>query len=96
MAAPSTTQSSRERTTADSIADGVITAKIKSGLMADPRTNGYSIDVATHGANVSLGGFVEFAIVRQQVLQIAADVPGVQHIEDFLDVRIISESLQRM
>jgi osmotically-inducible protein OsmY len=71
----------------ESVADGVITARIRSRLMMDPVTSSYSIEVVTLKSTVRLEGYVEFDAVRDQVLHIVADVSGVRQVENFLDIR---------
>ena len=77
----------QQLTPAEVIADGIITAKIRSALLADPLTGGYSIHIASVRARIRLDGFVEFAAVRQRALQIAAQVEGVVLVEDLLEIR---------
>lgn len=70
-----------------SISDGVITAKIKALLVAEPVTESYDIRVETFQGIVQLSGFVETMVVRGVALQFARDVEGVQQVTDSLDVR---------
>jgi hyperosmotically inducible periplasmic protein len=77
-----TQQRSRE-----AISDGVITARIKVGLMADPVTAAYDIHVETFKGIVELTGFVETTTVRAEALHVAQDVDGVQQVNDWLDIR---------
>jgi hyperosmotically inducible periplasmic protein len=71
----------------DAISDGVITARIKLGLIADPITATYDIHVETFKGIVELTGFVETTTVRAEALQVAHDVDGVQQVTDLLDIR---------
>ena len=71
----------------EAINDGVIAARIKVGLMADPVTAAYDIHVECFKGIVELTGFVETTIVRAEALHVAEDVDGVQQVNDSLDIR---------
>jgi hyperosmotically inducible periplasmic protein len=71
----------------EAISDGVITARIKVGLMADSLTAPYDIHVETFKGIVELTGFVETTTVRAEALHVAEDVEGVQQVNDSLDIR---------
>ena len=69
------------------ITDGVITAKVRAALCADPITAHYDICVETLAGVVELTGFVETEIVRTEALQVTEHVKGVRQVHDLLDVR---------
>jgi hyperosmotically inducible periplasmic protein len=73
----------------EAISDGVITARIKVGLTADPITAAYDIHVETFKGIVELTGFVETTTVRAEALLVAHDVEGVQQVNDSLDIRVV-------
>jgi hyperosmotically inducible periplasmic protein len=73
----------------EAISDGVITARVRVGLIADPITSGYDIHVETFKGVVELTGFVETTTVRAEALQLARDVAGVELVRDSLDIRIV-------
>jgi hypothetical protein len=74
-------------TAREAIRDGLITAKVKMRLSADPLTDGYDIRVETFKGSVQLSGFVDTAAARAEALELAWDVEGVQLVEDLLDTR---------
>jgi hyperosmotically inducible protein len=76
-----------KHSTGQAISDGVITAKVRASLAADPVTGAYDIHVETFRGIVQLSGFVETTAVRAEALQLACDVQGVQQVKDFLDIR---------
>ena len=71
----------------DAISDGVITARIRAGLTADPVTAAYDIHVETFKGIVELTGFVETTTVRDEAVHVAQDIEGVQQVNDALDMR---------
>jgi hyperosmotically inducible periplasmic protein len=78
---------SMQNSTRKAITDGVITAKVRAALCADPITAGYDICVETMAGVVELTGFVETEIVRTEALQVTEHVHGVLQVQDLLDVR---------
>jgi hyperosmotically inducible protein len=77
----------QEQSAPEAISDGVITAKIKVGLNADPITARYGIHVETFKGVVELSGFVETTSVRDEAVQLAQAVAGVRQVKDSLDIR---------
>jgi hyperosmotically inducible periplasmic protein len=77
----------RQQSARGAINDGLITAKIRAALTADPITADYEISVETLEGVVLLAGFVETAIVRAEALQVAQHVEGVLRVDDSLDLR---------
>ena len=67
--------------------DGVVTAKVKAALVADPVTKAHQINVETFKGTVQLSGFVETAEARTRALQLARDVEGVRKVKDAMEVR---------
>jgi len=76
-----------KHTAREAISDGLITAKVKMRLSADPLTDAYDIRVETFKGSVQLSGFVDTAAARAEALELAWDVEGVQVVEDLLDTR---------
>lgn len=69
------------------IDDSVLTAKVKSALIADSETKAHQINVETFQGTVQLSGFVDDAKVRQRAAQVAGNVEGVRDVQNKLEVR---------
>jgi hyperosmotically inducible protein len=67
--------------------DSVITAKVKSALVADPTTKAHQINVETFQGTVQLSGFVDSPEARSRATQVASDVEGVKDVKNALQVR---------
>ncbi len=76
-----------DRTAGVVIDDAVITAKVKSSLLADSGTHGLKIDVDTRKGVVQLNGFVASATEKTLAHNLAAKVEGVKSVENDLTVR---------
>ena len=76
-----------ERSTGVVIDDAVITAKVKSSLLADSGTKGLKIDVDTKNGVVQLKGNVASASERTLAQNLAAKVEGVKSVENKLAVK---------
>jgi hyperosmotically inducible protein len=68
----------------DDIADGVITAKVKTALLADDEVKGLRIDVETHDGVVSLSGTVDKASNIERAGHIARETSGVKSVDNRL------------
>jgi osmotically-inducible protein OsmY len=67
--------------------DGVIAAKVKTGLAQDPVTEAHRIDVDTLHGVVRLSGLVDSNRSRTRALEIARSVDGVKEVRDDLEIR---------
>jgi osmotically-inducible protein OsmY len=67
--------------------DSVITAKVKSALVADDTTKAYQISVETFEGTVQLSGAVDGADARTRATQIAKGVEGVRDVKNNLELR---------
>ena len=79
-----------ERTAANAgraVDDSVITAKVKSALIADPTTKAHQIEVETFQGQVQLSGYVEDEKARDRAAQVARDIEGVKSVKNSLQVR---------
>jgi osmotically-inducible protein OsmY len=76
-----------QQSAGEAVDDGVVTAKVKAALVADPVTKVHQINVETFKGTVQLSGFVESAEARSRALQLARDVDGVKRVKDAMDVR---------
>ena len=79
---PCLQQSARE-----AISDGVITARIKSELLAYELTAGQDIHVDTTAGIVELTGFAETATICAAAELIAQNVAGVHAVHNQMDCR---------
>jgi len=76
-----------QQSAGSAVDDGVVTAKVKAALVADPVTKAHQINVETFKGTVQLSGFVETAEARTRALQLARDVEGVRKVKDAMEVR---------
>jgi osmotically-inducible protein OsmY len=78
---------SKQQSTRGAISDGLIMAKVRAALAADPITMDYEINVESFDGVVELTGFADTATVRAEALQLAQHVEGVLRVRDSLDLR---------
>lgn len=76
-----------QQSAGEAVDDGVVTAKVKAALVADPVTKAHQITVETFKGTVQLSGFVESDEARTRALQLARDVNGVKKVKDAMEVR---------
>jgi osmotically-inducible protein OsmY len=76
-----------QQSAGEAVDDGVVTAKVKAALVADPVTKAHHINVETFKGTVQLSGFVETDEARSRALQLARDVEGVRRVKDAMEVR---------
>ena len=72
---------------AEALANGAITAKIKSKMVLDDLVKARNIDVDTNGAVVTLTGVVGSEDERQRALQLAKQTEGVTSVIDHLRIQ---------
>ena len=78
-----------QQSTRAAVSDGVITARVKAALNLDPLTAAFDIHVDTLAHVVELRGFVETTQVRDEALEVARSIEGVQEVNDALDIRLL-------
>jgi osmotically-inducible protein OsmY len=71
----------------DAVADGTLTAKIKSKMALDDSVKARAIDVDTIDGVVRLTGTVQSARERERALLLARETDGVREVKDGLIVR---------
>jgi osmotically-inducible protein OsmY len=76
-----------QQSAGQAVDDGVVTAKVKAALIADPVTKAHQINVETFKGTVQLSGFVDTDQARSRALQLARDVDGVKKVKDAMEVR---------
>jgi len=81
------TSTPTQQSAGQAVDDGVVTAKVKAALVADPVTKAHQINVETFKGTVQLSGFVETDEARARALQLARDVEGVRKVKDAMEVR---------
>ena len=72
------------------IEDGVITAKVKTALLADPDVKGLRIDVDTKNGVVTLKGTADKPANRDRAVAIAKDTSGVKSVDSHLVIKASS------
>jgi hypothetical protein len=72
---------------AEALANGAITAKIKSKMVLDDLVKARNIDVDTNGPVVTLTGVVGSEAERQRALQLVKQTEGVTSVIDHLRVQ---------
>ena len=75
------------RTAGNALDDGVITAKVKSALLADPNVKSFDIAVVTRKGGVQLSGFVDSQAQIDQALDIARKVDGVTNVGNEMSIK---------
>jgi len=76
-----------QQSAGEAVDDGVVTAKVRAALVADPVTKAHQINVETFKGTVQLSGFVESDEARSRALQLARNVDGVRKVKDAMEVR---------
>jgi len=69
------------------IDDGIITAKVKSALLADPDVKGFDVKVESRNGEVMLSGFVANQSQVDRAMQIARGVEGVKLVANKMDLK---------
>lgn len=78
--------SGKERSTGEVLDDTSIAARTKSALLADPVTDGLSIDVEVDRDRVQLNGFVDSQAQVDKAGEIARSISGVASVDNNLRV----------
>jgi hyperosmotically inducible protein len=75
------------RSAGEVVDDGVVTARVKAALTADPTTKARQINVETRAGIVQLSGFVDNSQEKERAAQIARETSGVQSVRNDLEVK---------
>jgi hyperosmotically inducible protein len=67
--------------------DGIITAKVKSALLADPNVKSFDIAVVTRKGEVQLSGFVDNQTQIDEATAIVNKIEGVTKIDNELSIK---------
>lgn len=73
--------------TGEYIDDTAITTRVKTALLADPDVKGTAINVETYRGVVQLSGFVDSAVEIDKAVQKAAEVKGVNSVQNDLRIK---------
>ncbi len=76
-----------ERTVGVKVDDGIVTAKVKSALLADPSVKALDIIVATNKGQVQLSGYVDSKSQMDQAVLLAKGVEGVTGVESKMSLK---------
>jgi hyperosmotically inducible protein len=71
----------------NTVDDGIITAKVKSALMADPNVKSFDIAVVTSKGEVQLSGFVDNQAQIDQAMELARKVEGVSNVGNEMSIK---------
>jgi len=69
------------------IDDSIVTAKIKSKLLADPDIKGFDLKVETHKGDVQLSGFVGNQAQIDRAIMITYSVEGVKNVDNQVSLK---------
>jgi hyperosmotically inducible periplasmic protein len=78
--APSTTVGTK-------IDDSVVTARVKSALLADPNIKSFDIAVVTRKGEVQLSGFIDNQTQIDRAIEIAHGVDGVHSVTNKMSIK---------
>ena len=74
-------------TVGNKVDDGIVTAKVKSALLADPGIKSFDIAVATRKGEVQLSGFVDNQAQIDRAIEIARGIEGGQNINNEMSIK---------
>lgn len=74
-------------TVGNKVDDGIVTAKVKSALLADPGIKSFDIAVATRKGEVQLSGFVDNQGQIDRAIEIARGIEGVQNVNNEMSIK---------
>jgi len=74
-------------TVGNTVDDGIVTAKVKSALLASPDVKSFDIAIVTRKGEVQLSGFVDNQAQANRAIEIARGVEGVQTINNEMSVK---------
>lgn len=75
------------RSAGEVIDDGMITAKVKAALIADPTVKAHEVNVETREGVVQLSGFVDSSEAKSTAADVAKRVAGVKDVQNDLQVK---------
>ena len=75
------------RTAGEVVDDGMLTAKVKAALIADPTVKAHEVNVETREGIVQLSGFVDSNEARSTANDVARRIAGVKDVQNDLQVK---------
>ena len=80
-------KSAASTTVGTEIDDSIITAKVKSKLLADPDIKGFDLKVKTYKGDVQLSGFVDNQTQIDRAMVVARSVEGVKNVDHKMSLK---------
>jgi hyperosmotically inducible periplasmic protein len=80
-------KSAASTTVGTEIDDSIITAKVKSKLLADQDIKGFDLKVETHKGDVQLSGFVDNQAQIDHAMMITRSVEGVKNVDNRVSLK---------
>jgi hyperosmotically inducible protein len=74
-------------TVGNAVDDSVVTAKVKSALLADPGVKSFDIAIVTRKGEVQLSGYVDNQMQIDRAIEIARAVEGVQSVGNEMSIK---------
>ena len=74
-------------TVGNTVDDGIVTAKVKSALLADAGVKSFDIAVVTRKGEVQLSGYVDNQVQVNRAIDIARGVEGVKSINNGMSIK---------
>ena len=74
-------------TVGNAVDDSIVTAKVKSALLADPDIKSFDIAIATRKGEVQLSGYVNNQAQISRAIDIARGIEGVQSINNEMSIK---------
>jgi hyperosmotically inducible protein len=74
-------------TVGNTVDDGIVTAKVKSALLADPDVKSFDIAIVTRKGEVQLSGYVDNQVQVNRAIDIARRIEGVQNVNNEMIIK---------
>ena len=74
-------------TVGNTVDDGIVTAKVKSALLADPDVKSFDIAIVTRKGEVQLSGYVDNQAQVNRAIDIARRTEGVQNVNNEMIIK---------
>jgi len=71
----------------DTVDDGIVTAKVKSALLADASVKSLDVAVVTHKGEVQLSGYVDNQLQIDRAVDVARGVEGVRSVNNGMSIK---------
>ena len=71
----------------DTVDDGIVTAKVKSALLADASVKSLDVAVVTHKGEVQLSGYVDSQVQIDHAVDVARGVEGVRSVNNEMSIK---------